>query len=77
MGVGLNWKPTDRTRGKDFAAGSQLHGILEHAFGTFPVTLTRKDIGKLEGIWFCGYQEVQELINAILEFDSVDVEAEW
>ena len=77
MGVSLTWKPTDPTIGKSFASGSNLHKYLENAFGCFPLTLTRDHIPVLEGIKACGYDDINELISAILEHDSVDVEDHW
>jgi len=45
------------------------------AFGDFPIVLCEKDIGKLEGIIACGYCDFQSLIDAIIEYDRIVVEA--
>ena len=77
MGVSMSWKPTDPNRGTFFAGGSTLHRILETTFRTFPTTFTEKDVGKLEGVAACGYDDLYKLITAIHEHGSVDVEAHW
>lgn len=77
MGVSIIWKPTDPKHGTDVKGGSSFHKALENAFGGFPMTLTSKDVEKLQGIAACGHEGAQELINAIWEADSIDVDALW
>jgi len=77
MGVSFTWKPTDPTEGISWGAGSSLNRALENAFGSFPATLTEKDIPKLEGIAACGFDDIHELISAILKHNSVDIESHW
>jgi len=77
MGVSFTWKPTDPTVGTSWGSGSTLHSIMEKAFGSFPITLTRDHLKTLEGIEACGYEDVKELVSAILEHDSIDVDAHW
>ncbi len=77
MGVSLTWKPTDPTEGTSFASGSSLHKAMENAFGVFPMTLTKEDLQTLAGIAACGFDDIHELIAAIHEHSSVDVDANW
>ncbi len=77
MGVSFTWKPTDPTIGTSWGSGSRLNMVMQEAFGEFPITLTVNNIQKLEGIAACGYADIQELIAAILDCDSIKVEAHW
>lgn len=77
MGVSMTWKPTDPSTGKDFEGRSSLHKALMRAFGEFPITLTTKDYSKLEGIAACGHEGVEDLLTAINEHDSIDLEEFW
>lgn len=77
MGVSFTWKPENPNKGISFAGGSGLHGIMEEAFGGFPITLKKENISVLEGIKVCNNPDIQELIDAIYEHDAVVVEAHW
>lgn len=78
MGVSISWKPTDPRQGTYVDGGSSFHKALENAFGGFPMTLTERDIGKLQGIAACGHEEgASELIEAIFDYASIEVSAEW
>ena len=77
MGVSFSWKPTDPNEGVIFASGSNLHRILERAFGDFPLLLVKTDVPKLEGIAACNNDDILELITAIHEHGDVTVMAHW
>lgn len=73
MSASLTWRPLES--GFSFTSGNVVVGILMKAFGDFPIVLCEKDIGKLEGIIACGYCDFQSLIDAIIEYDRIVVEA--
>lgn len=77
MSVSFTWKPTDPKQGTHWGGGPGLHKSMVQAFGEFPMTLTGEHIKTLGGIAACGYDDVHELIAAIIKHGSVDVEAQW
>jgi hypothetical protein len=77
MGVSLTWKPENPNKGEYFASGSRIHDALERAFGSPPFTLHSSDISVLYGIKACGFEEVQEIIDAIEKHDAVVIDASW
>ena len=77
MSVSFTWRPTDPKKGAGWGSGSSLNSALENAFGGLPITLTKEHIPVLEGISACGFDDVQELIKAIHECNSIDVDANW
>ena len=77
MSVSMYWQPYKPKRGKNFDGGSTLHGILERTFGNFPIILTSKDIPILQGIEACGNEGINDLINALYDYDQIKITAEW
>jgi len=77
MSVSIGWKPKDPNGLTYIDGGSTLHGILEKAFGCFPMTLSSKNIKVLEGVAACGYEGVYELITAICDNEVIAVDDEW
>ncbi len=77
MGVSLTWKPTDPSTGESFSSGGRFHQALEKAFGPCPMTIGLRELGTLRGFVACGYEEADELIDAINANNSIDIEAYW
>lgn len=77
MGVSMTWKPYKPEHGKSFAAGSSLHKALKELFGEFPIIIDSSEIPKLQGIIACGYEECEELITALGDYDRIELEDCW
>lgn len=77
MSVSLTWKPTDPSTGESFSSGGRFHQALEKAFGPCPLTIGSTEVGTLKGFVACGYEDAEELIEAINAHDSIDIEAHW
>ena len=75
MSVSMYWKPTDPDGEIYFAGTSTLKQILEDAFGPFPLMLSDKHIGKLEGIAACGYSSMHDLVSAINDHNCITITA--
>jgi hypothetical protein len=76
MSVSMTWQPYKPKTGKHFDGGSNLHGILERTYGSFPIILTGEDVKTLEGIKACGHDGVRDLINALYDYEKIKVEAQ-
>ena len=77
MGVSLEWKPVDPKAGFGFEGGSRLHKILEDEFGGYPITLGENEFNILVGIRACGYEGVQDLIDAVSEHGRIEIDCNW
>lgn len=77
MSVSIGWIPNNPKKLNYIDGGSSFLTVLENAFGGVPITLSHDDIGKLEGIYSCGHDGASQLITAILEQESIIVEAQW
>ncbi len=79
MGVSIGWKPNDPKKVTYIHATSGLHTALQNAFGVFPITITIKDVGKLNGIHACGHDGAYDLVLAVGDNqpEGITIEAEW
>ena len=77
MIVSFTWKPYEVKKGKSFGAGSSLRKVLINNFGEFPIILTSENIKALEVIENCGFDDIRELISALYDFESIEIEENW
>lgn len=77
MGVSFTWMPYEPKHGKSWGSGSSLHSALTNLFGEFPIILKTSDISKLEGIKACGYDDIEELISALYDYEQIKIEDHW
>ena len=77
MGVSFTWQPTYPDKGHSFASGSLLNTALTNAFGEFPIKLTALDIGKLEGIIACGFDDMSEVLEALNHYKEIEIKDHW
>lgn len=77
MGASIYYRPVEPSNAKYFASGSTLHGHLKRAFGEFPVNVSKSDIKTIEGMAYCGYPDLHNLVNAIVEYGSVELTVEY
>jgi len=77
MGALLSYRIVDPQEATCFASGGRFRTALENAFGTLPAILDRKNIPVLNGMVACGFDDFQELIDAICEYGKVEVTVEY
>lgn len=76
MGVSIGWRPHDPKALNYIDGGSSFWAIIKGTFGDKPI-LTREHVEFLQGVYACGHDGAQELINAIYEHEKIQVEAQW
>ena len=77
MSVSLSWRPVEPNSGKVFSKSSNLQKIMEELFGDFPIVLGRDAVPKLEGVRACGYDDLQELIEALYTYENIKIVISW
>ena len=58
------------------AGNSSLCDVLEMAFGSLPTELGHLDVDVLLGIMYAGYPEVKKIIDAIREYERIEIKVD-
>lgn len=77
MGVSLNWKPVKPDNSITFASGSAINKALIEAFGELPVRLSYPHIERLKGIRACGFEDIDDLIEALEKNEQIEVDSQY
>jgi hypothetical protein len=65
--------PSSKVKGHRIDCLSNMHGVLERAFGSLPICLAEKDVGVLRGIAACDNEGIHAVIEAIYKHGSIDI----
>jgi uncharacterized protein YlzI (FlbEa/FlbD family) len=77
MSASLSWVPKPEREENFFGRGSSLEKAISETFGALPVTLNHDHIEKLEVIKNCGYEDINEVINAIYKYGRVEINSHY
>lgn len=73
MSCTLYWMPVSNQN--NYVDGGQLRDILQNKFG-FPSKIDHSHIDYLEGLKDAGHEGAQTLIDAIYQFDVIEINQE-
>ena len=76
MSISIGYRPHNPKGLTRVGGTSDFWRILEDNYGSKPI-LRLNDIEFLKGVSACGHNCAQELIDAIYEFDVIEVEASY